>query len=82
MVSPIDYTMDVLSPIEGYMDGLTIRCKDIQTGRLNHANVRPTAKRAASKRNLRLRSKIGKPLVPMPLGKGRKRKHPKRLLLI
>ena len=34
MVSPIDYTMDVLSPIEGYMDGLKFG-EGIQTGRLN-----------------------------------------------
>jgi hypothetical protein len=34
MVSPIDYTMDVLSPIEGYMQGLKFG-EGIQTGRLN-----------------------------------------------
>jgi hypothetical protein len=34
MVSPIDYTMDVLSPIEGYMGGLKFG-EGIQTGRLN-----------------------------------------------
>jgi hypothetical protein len=34
MVQPIDYTMDVLSPIEGYMQGLKFG-EGIQTGRLN-----------------------------------------------
>ena len=34
MVSPIDYTMDVLSPIEGYMQGLKFG-EGIQTDRLN-----------------------------------------------
>ena len=34
MVNPIDYTMDVLSPIEGYMQGLKFG-EGIQTDRLN-----------------------------------------------
>jgi hypothetical protein len=34
MVQPIDYTMDVLSPMEGYMQGLKFG-EGIQTGRLN-----------------------------------------------
>ena len=34
MVQPMNYTMDVLSPIEGYMDGLKFG-EGIQTGRLN-----------------------------------------------
>ena len=34
MVNPINYTMDVLSPIEGYMQGLKFG-EGIQTDRLN-----------------------------------------------
>jgi hypothetical protein len=55
MVQPIDYTMNVLNPIEGYMQGLKFG-EDMLAFKQNRELAQ--SQEAAHKRHLRWKSKI------------------------